>query len=236
MAWSFCWISFVYIISHPHATFIYYPLPPTHAHTHNSGLPGRSDNDVKNRWHSKMRSRSVKRKERESSCGGGGADGGSRGVVVVVNSQQQQQQGGGGGGSGEEAHGNYAAAYHNGSNRNIMMNNTATSTTTTTSQEWKKRSKLSSSMIGRGGGGGGGGGGGESSIRSNGMTWNHNTQQHQHQFAMNIDPSYTGSSPTNAFSQEGPGAKSAYGDEGVYENVHQNPICNGTCVCVCASQ
>ena len=28
-------------------------------------LPGRSDNDVKNRWHSKMRSKAVKRKERE---------------------------------------------------------------------------------------------------------------------------------------------------------------------------
>ena len=193
MAWSFCWVSFVYI-SHP----IYYPTHPrTHPHTHNSGLPGRSDNDVKNRWHSKMRSRSVKRKERLSSCGGGGS-----GVVVVHSQQQQQQQqqGGGGGGSGEEAHGNYAAAYHNGSNRNIMMNNASTTS---------KRSKLSSSMMG--------GEGGESSARINGIALNHNTHQ---LFAMNnMDPwssTSRSSSNTNALSQDG-----------VYENAQQNQVFNG---------
>ena len=195
---EFLLVSFVYIISHPHATFIYYPLPPTHTsihtYTHNSGLPGRSDNDVKNRWHSKMRSRSVKRKERLSSCGGGGS-----GVVVVHSQQQQQQQGGG---SGEEAHGNYAAAYHNGSSRNIMMNNASTTS---------KRSKLSSSTMG---------GGGESSARINGMALNHNTQQQQ-QFAMNnMDPwsssSRSSTSNTNALSQDG-----------VYENAQQNQVFNG---------
>lgn len=171
MAWSFCWYrSCIYNLTSTHSH--------TSTHTHNSGLPGRSDNDVKNRWHSKMRSRSVKRKERLSSCGGGGS-----GVVVVHSQQQQQQQGGG---SGEEAHGNYAAAYHNGSNRNIMMNNASTTS---------KRSKLSSSTMG---------GGGESSARINGIALNHNTHQ---LFAMNnMDPwssTSRSSSNTNALSQDG---------------------------------